>query len=332
MAEEAIIRFLSSKKVKGAYQSEIASSIGFSNSTVSYFLSKLEDKGTITRSRNGKSGYRVWLKGFESNTAMLRFGFVRASEYPFIFDLKAKLESEGYGVYLKPYNDGISLMKDLVSGKIDAGFSPLVTQVVFYAAFRGCFNIVASGASGGGSIMLRRGSTLNEVKAAGSTLASTMEVCLRAYLNENGLNDVKVTHFSDPEDMVRALERGTVEIVSIWEPYCTILEAQGHRRIARFSDYLGDVPCCLMAIGQLSHNQIHDVFMALRDALSKRSYSSEVADRLSKFLKLDAKIVEKSIEEYTFHPEYTFNDITNYLKRIGLEAACSWIFKGLKRI
>jgi len=329
MAEEAIMKFLKERGWRGAFQSEIHEVTGFSKSTVSYFLSKLEAEGKVIRRRDSNLGYRVWLKGFESDTKLLKIGIVKAAEYPFIFEMGSKLESRGYGVYLKIYNDGVALMSDLMTGKIDAGFSPLITQLMFYGASRGRFHIITSGASGGGSIILRGGMDLNDVEKAGSTVASTMDACLKAFLRDEGLNDVEVIYFDSPDSMIEALDRGLIQMLSIWEPYSSILEAKGHKRLARFTDYLGDFPCCVLAVNPMDQDSLNSIIEATKDSLSRKDYSSELI-KLSNLLGVDLKLLRKSLEEYSFHSEFSAKEVKNYLKNVGLEMLSYWALKGLK--
>jgi predicted transcriptional regulator len=328
MPEEAIIRFLRERGSRGALQSEVVEATGYSKSTISHFLTKLESKGIVYRRRERGSGLRVWLKGFESSSKFIRVGMVRAAEYPFIFDFKSRLEEIGYGVHLRVYEDGVSLMSDLVRGRIEVGLSPLITQLVFYAASRGKFKIVASGVSGGGSVILRRGLGLSDVKRAGSTLASTMDACLTAYLREKGLSDVEVVYFDSPQRMVEALERSDVEMLSIWEPYSSMLEVKGHRRLARFNEFMGVFPCCVLALnladGELER-LVADVFV---EALSKREYA-DCASKLGGLIDVEPEIVRRCLAEYEFHPRFEARDVKGYLKSVGLEATTRWIAKAL---
>ncbi|MHC1628604.1 MAG: hypothetical protein ACXQTI_07230 [Candidatus Nezhaarchaeales archaeon] len=323
------MRFLMEKGRRGALQSEISETTGFSKSTISYFLSKLESEGKIVRKREPNVGYRVWLKGFESDSKLLKIGIVRAAEYPFIFELKSRLEDEGFGIYVKVYDDGVALMSDLVVGKINAGFSPLVTQLMFYAASRGRFKIIASGVSGGGSIILRRDVELNDVRIAGSTMASTMDACLKAYLKDKGLSDVEVIYFDNPKSMVEALDKGVVQMLSIWEPYSSLLEMKGHKRIARFTDYLGDFPCCVLAVNPMDEGSFNSIVEALKDVLSRRNYTSEIS-KLSSLLGVDLRLLRKSLKEYVFHSEFTIKEVKDYLKSVGLEMTSSWALRSLR--
>jgi len=328
MSEEAIVRFLRERGSRGALQSEIVEATGYSKSTISYFLTKLESKGVVYRRRERGFGLRVWLKGFESSSRLIRVGMVRAAEYPFIFDFKSRLEEMGFGVHLRVYEDGVSLMSDLVRGRIEIGLSPLITQLVFYAASRGKFKIIASGVSGGGSIVLRRGVALSDVRRAGSTLASTMDVCLAAYLRERGLSDVEVVYFDGPQRMVEALERGDVEMLSIWEPYSSMLESKGHKRLARFNDFMGVFPCCVLALNLADEGLeglVADVFI---EALSKKDHANG-ASKLGGLINVEPEVVRRCLAEYEFHPKFEERDVRGYLKSVGLEATTRWVARAL---
>jgi len=328
MSEEAIIRFLRERGNKGALQSEIVEATGYSKSTISYFLAKLEGEGVVYRRRERGSGLRVWLKGFESPSRLVRVGMVRAAEYPFIFDFKSRLEEMGFSVHLRVYEDGVSLMSDLVRGRIEVGLSPLITQLVFYAASRGKFKIVASGVSGGGSIVLRRGVGLSDVRRAGSTLASTMDACLATYLREEGLSDVEVVYFDGPQRMVEALERGDVEMLSVWEPYSSMLESKGHRRLARFNDFMGVFPCCVLALNLADEELerlVADVFV---EALSRKDYANG-ASKLGGLINVEPEVVRRCLAEYEFHPKFEARDVRGYLKSVGLEATTRWVARAL---
>ncbi len=328
MSEEAIVRFLRERGSRGALQSEIVESTGYSKSTISYFLTKLEKLGLVYRRRERGTGYRVWLRGFESSSKLVKVGIVRAAEYPFIFDFKSRLEDAGLGVHLRVYDDGLSLMSDLVRDRIEVGLSPLITQLIFYAASRGKFKIVASGASGGGSIILRRGLGLSDVKRAGSTLASTMDACLAAYLRERGLSDVEVVYFDSPHHMVEALERGDVEMLSIWEPYSSMLEAKGHKRLARFSDFMDVFPCCVLALNLADEGLEGLVAEAFVDALSKKDHV-DGASKLGDLINVEPELVRRCLAEYEFHPKFEARDVKGYLKSVGLEGTARWIARAI---
>ena len=327
MSEEVIIKFLKERGGRGALQSELVEATGYSKSTISYFLKKLEGKGVVYRRRERGSGFRVWLKGSESSSKLIRVGIVRAAEYPFIFDFKSRLEGRGLGVHLRVYEDGVSLMSDLVRGRIDVGLSPLVTQLVFYAASRGKFKIVASGVSGGGSMILRRGVALGDVRRAGSTLASTMDACLTAYLRERGLSDVEVVYFDGPQRMVEALERGEVEMLSIWEPYSSMLEAEGHKRVARFSEFMGVFPCCVLAMN-LEEELEELVAESLAESLSKKDYV-DYAPKLGSLINAEPGVIRRCLAEYEFHPKFEARDVKDYLRVVGLEATARWATRAL---
>ena len=328
MSEEAIVRFLRERGSRGALQSEVVESTGYSKSTISYFLKKLEERGVVYRRRERGSGFRVWLKGFESSSKLIKVGIVRAAEYPFVFDFKSRLEEVGYGVHLRVYEDGISLMSDLVRGRIEVGLSPLITQLVFYAASRGKFKIVASGVSGGGSIVLRKGVALSDVRRAGSTLASTMDACLAAYLREEGLSDVEVVYFDGPHRMVEALRRGYVEMLSIWEPYSSMLEVEGHRRVARFDEFMGVFPCCVLAMNLADEGLERLVAEALADSLSEKDYA-KYASKLGDLIKAEPEMVRRCLAEYEFHPRFKTRDVEDYLRSAGLETAARWATRAL---
>jgi predicted transcriptional regulator len=306
MAEEAIIKFLRERGGRGALQSELVEATGYSKSTISYF--------------------RVWLKGSESSSKLIRVGLVRAAEYPFVFDFKSRLEERGLGVHLRVYEDGVSLMSDLVKGRIDVGLAPLITQVIFYATSRGKFKIVASGASGGGSIVLRKDIVLSDVRRAGSTLASTMDACLTTYLKEIGLSDVEIAYFDSPKHMVEALERGEVDMLSIWEPYSSMLETKGHKRIVKFNELMDDFPCCVLALNLIDEGLEELLVNVFIDVLSKRDHFDH-ASKLGDLIGVEPTLIRRCLSNYKFHSRFEVRDVRRYLRLVGLEMTSQWVAK-----
>ena len=176
---------------------------------------------------------------------------------------------------------------------------------------------------------LRRDVELNDVRIAGSTMASTMDACLKAYLKDKGLSDVEVIYFDNPKSMVEALDKGVVQMLSIWEPYSSLLEMKGHKRIARFTDYLGDFPCCVLAVNPMDEGSFNSIVEALKDVLSRRNYTSEIS-KLSSLLGVDLRLLRKSLKEYVFHSEFTIKEVKDYLKSVGLEMTSSWALRSLR--
>lgn len=290
-------RVISILKEKGSLpQSELLRLSGLSKSRLSEILSELEKEGIISRRRILGKNLEVSL----SPTRFLRLGIIRAAEYPFIMPFIKKMEDMGYIISVKIYENGIDLTRDLVTGRIDLGFSPVITQLIFSTIF-GNIKIIAGGAKGGGGIV---GKACNKIA---STVMSSMEIW--AF---NEVKDAEIIPSNSPDEMINYLERGIVNGIAIWEPYLSILEKRGYKT-HRFAP----LHCCTLAVrGNLDYEKIKRIY---EEAFSwfKLSMDRWISS-YSNLLNVDYNILKEASKNYEFDEYLDLKEFKNRLKSLGV--------------
>jgi predicted transcriptional regulator len=304
-----------------AYQSDIMRATGFSRATVSEVLADLEGRRMITRMKEGRNFKVVSAAGRARTRGRLRVGFTRAAEYPFLVPLRKALREDGTELEFRVYDNGIAVVRDLSLLRIDVGIAPLVTLFMMHS-LDAPFKIIGPAGSGGSSVMegpkaetpRRRG-----VRAV-CTKMSTMEVLMRSAESRHAIPEIgTIVYAGSPAEIEQALMSGSADVCSIWEPYATMLEARGARRILRYSQ-LPEHVCCAAAAG----NHLGD------RALSKLSKSYAAAmrtfrsDRDSCYAPyaaltgLESSTVRRVEAEYSYPAEMSGDSVANQLRAAGL--------------
>ncbi|EWG07764.1 MAG: marR family transcriptional regulator [Candidatus Aramenus sulfurataquae] len=274
-------------------QSELVRLSGLSKSRVSEILSELEREGLIDKRVLAGKNLEISLK------RSIRIGIIRAAEYPFVIPFYKKLKENGFIPKLVVYENGVELTKDLALGKIEIGFSPVVTQLIFSKAFP--IKIVAGGAKGGAGVV-------GEGCKVGSTVLSSMEVWT---LSE--IKNAQIVPFNSPEEMIRALREGKVGSIAIWEPFFSTLRANGFK----VSHVFEPIHCCTMGVRE-----------GVDDEKIKRIYEEsftwflESKDRwipdYANLLGEDYNVMAKAVQSYTFDSYLDLREVERNLKKSGI--------------
>ncbi len=279
----------------GILQEEITKKYRISKSTVSTVLSKLERDGEVVRKRIAGRSYLIWHVDFSPFPVdgMLRVGILKAIEYPAIFLTREDLDHPQ--IRIKVYPDAFSLTRDMAEGYIDAGCSPLITQVLFSLVYRSIEINAGCGFNGGGVITGNR-----KPKIFGSSELSTMEFALRRFMEMMGISG-EIRYFYSVEKMQDALKRGMVDGIAIWEPYLTDLSPK--YKIIKFEEIFGRYPCCTLG----SHRPISErrefteFLKAYKKAMKQLPERQMEAISLeSKALNIPQKLIEKAFNGYSY--------------------------------
>ena len=285
------------KKVGEIPQSELVKLSGLSKSRLSEILSELEKQGLIERKRSLGKSLNVRL-----SNRFIRLGIIRAAEYPFIIPFVKSLKERGYFVDIVIYENGLKLTKDLVEGKINMGFSPVVTQLIFKRIF-GNFEIIAGGAKGGGGIV---GESL--CNSIGSTSMSSMEIWSLLFNPELDLKS-----YESPEDMINDLEKRKIGAIAIWEPYFTMLSNKGYHVLHKFEA----LHCCTLAVrNELDSEIIKKIY---EDSFSVfLSQKDRWINSYANLLNSDYLIIKESVKNYVFDSYLDLNEVRRNLRKIGV--------------
>ncbi|WP_373468315.1 DUF7343 domain-containing protein [Acidianus infernus] len=290
-------RILSILKERGSLpQTELVKISGMSKSRVSEILNELEKEGIIFRKQLVGKNLIVSL----NKTKFLRLGIINAAEYPFIIPFIKKLREKGVEVEVKIYDNGLQVTKDLVLGKIDMGFSPVISQIIFSKIFD--IKIIAGGAKGGAGIV---GESCN----IGSTVMSSMETWTLAEVR-----NANIIPFNSPQELVKNFETRKVPAIAIWEPYLSILESKGHKVTHIFEPN----HCCTLAIRSSLEDEekIKEIY---EDAFSWFLSSKDrwISD-YSNLLGEDYNIMKKASERYYFDSYLDLKEVYKNLKKMNI--------------
>jgi predicted transcriptional regulator len=290
-------RILSILKERGSLpQTELVKISGMSKSRVSEILNELEKEGIIFRKQLVGKNLIVSL----NETKFLRLGIINAAEYPFIIPFIKKLREKGIEVEVKIYDNGLQVTKDLVLGKIDMGFSPVISQIIFSKIFD--IKIIAGGAKGGAGIV---GESCN----IGSTVMSSMETWTLAEVK-----NANIIPFNSPQELVKNFETKKVPAIAIWEPYLSILESKGHKVTHIFEPN----HCCTLAIRSSLEDEekIKEIYedSFSRFLSSKDRWISDYSNLLGK----DYNIMKKASERYYFDSYLDLKEVYKNLKKTNI--------------
>lgn len=278
------------------YQSELVRATGFSKSRVSEVLSELEKKNLIVRTNVGRNSKIVLKTNIARRGKIIRLGFVRAAEYPFLVPLRNILRERSYQLEFVVRENGIDVMMDLLFARVDAAIAPALTQFVFYSIGTP-LKIIGPAGSGGSSLLTKK--DLPSDARIISTKLSTMELFLRSCLNLCLLHSRETVYARSPEEIVNSMLKRRVDAAFVWEPYATYLESLGYSRIARYTD-IGDHICCILSA---------------RSDLPRRKLDM-LKERLVESIELFVREPERYAEPYSliagYPPKYIINSLKEY--------------------
>ena len=304
-----------------AYQSDIMRATGFSRATVSEVLSGLEERRMITRTKEGRNLKVVSVAGRARAGGRLRLGFTRAAEYPFLVPLRRFLREDGVELDFRVYDNGIAVARDLSLLRIDIGIAPLVTLFMMHS-LDAPFKIIGPAGSGGSSVLEspkhKRGRP-DGVRAV-CTKMSTMEVLMRSAESRHAIPEIgRIAYAGSPLEIERTLLSGSADVCSIWEPYATMLEARGARRVLRYSE-LPEHVCCAAAAG----NHLGDRLLSKLSRRYSAAMSAFRSDRESCYAAyaalsgLESSTVRRVEGEYSYPVEMSSGSVAAQLRAAGL--------------
>jgi predicted transcriptional regulator len=304
-----------------AYQSDIMRATGFSRGTLSEVLSSLEKRKMIRRLKEGRNSKIVYVAARPRGRSRLRLGFTRAAEYPFLVPLKKVLREEGLELDFRVYDNGVSVARDLSMLRIDVGIAPLITLFMAHS-LDAPFKIIGPAGSGGSSVLEspRRRSARREGVRAVCTKMSTMEMLMRSAESHHAIPEIgTLTYAGSPAEIESALMRGSADICSVWEPYATMMEARGAKRILRYSE-LSEHVCCAAAAG----NHLGDRVLSKLTksyAASMRAFRrdrSSYSTAYAALAGLDSTTVRRVEAEYSYPDGLSGDSVIGQLKAAGL--------------
>ncbi|MDA4118454.1 MAG: hypothetical protein OK455_08945 [Thaumarchaeota archaeon] len=327
-AESETLQILS--KNGEVYQSDIVRATGFSKATVSEVLASLEERKIIRKVIVGRSSKIVLVAGSRKVGRRLRLGFTRAAEYPFLVPLRNALKEDGVSLDYSIYDNGLGVARDLSLLLIDVGIAPILTLFMAHA-LEAPFKIIGPAGSGGSSVLESPKSSPrpDEGMRAVCTKMSTMELLMRSAANYHMIPEVgSLTYAASANEISRMLISGRAHVCSIWEPYATLLEARGAKRVLRYSD-ISDHVCCAVAAG-------NHLGRALLSRFSKR-YSATLEEfrrdkdaytaSYAALTGLESSTVRRVSKEYSYPAELSADSVVKQLQAAGMTLPAPTSFK-----
>ena len=334
--EQALLDILKEQSGE-AFQSELVRISGFSRSRVSEVLSEMQRNGLLSKFPVGigknfsvvldanlkeRNNHAKWRR---KKKKIIRLGFTRAAEYPFVIPFRRLLRNKlDLVLELRIYPNGIDVTRDLSLLRLDLCISPVLTQFMF-RSLGSPIKIIAPAGSGGSSLLVsKKGHAKREAefKIASSKL-STMELLMRSSVNEDVLPRMgSVVYSSSPEEIMKGATSRSVDAACIWEPYASILLAGkkgDFTRAIRYSD-LGEHLCCALAAG----NHLEGTFLEKVRRIFLESLEQYDASRDSfiapyaTLTDFDRKTLGLVSSEYSYPVELDSNMISHQFERAGL--------------
>ena len=330
---QAVLKVLEAVGEDGVAQSDLVKLTGFSKSTVSYVVSRLEAEGMVVR-RRLKGEVRAWLsrQAPREPGSLLRVGFIKALEYPFVIPLREKLKELGFTVDLKAYASGLRIVEDLVRGRLELAMAPFVTQLVYQALVGGLAFLITA-ARGGASLLVPKGlASLEELRGCRvfSTSMSSMESFALASLRLHGVEEREVTfsYASSPEELCRALEEGGC--ASLWEPYATMMERRGLWRAVDYLELLDEPICCVVSTSHRLAEDLEKVAKALVEAYDEfRGFKDSYLEAYASLLSYPTSLAKEAAKRLNFDHSLSFNEGYATLTKLGLRNLTPHLKKAL---
>ena len=304
-----------------AYQSDIVRATGFSRATVSEVLASLEKRKMVMRLKEGRNSKVVYVGSPRRSGNRLKLGFTRAAEYPFLVPLKRMLREDGLELDFRVYDNGVSVARDLSLLRIDIGIAPLITLFMMHS-MDAPFKIIGPAGSGGSSVLEGPKSRVahREGVSAVCTKMSTMEMLMRSAEIQHAIPDIEtLTYAGSPSEIGRALMSGSADMCSIWEPYATMLESRGAKRVLRYSE-LSEHVCCAAAAGNhLGDRVLSRLYKRYAASMGvfrrdRGSYTSAYAALSG----LESSTVRRVESEYSYPVELSGDSVVSQLRAAGL--------------
>ena len=239
-------------------------------------------------------------------------------------------EESDLDLRFRVYENGIGVSRDLASQRIDIGIAPLITVFVMHS-LDAPFKIIGPAGSGGASVMRsprsseRDGERLNAV----CTRLSTMEILMRSAESRHDIQEIgKLAYADGPSQIASALMSGTADVCTIWEPYATLLEARGAKRVIRYSD-MPDHICCVAAVG----NHLGERLLARLSRTYSASMTAFKRDKESSVSAyaalsgLDPATLRRSAAEYSYEVELSSDAAEGQMRGAGLVVPSPSSFK-----
>ncbi|MBU5467142.1 aliphatic sulfonate ABC transporter substrate-binding protein [Virgibacillus sp. MSJ-26] len=231
--------------------------------------------------------------------------------------LDEKLESRGYDVEWKEFQEGPALVEALNAGSIDIGRTGN-SPVIFAQAAEASFVILAAGKSKfhGSGILVRENSNIKQIKdlkgkEIGFAKGSSSHFLLVKALEQDGLNyeDI-IPAFLTPGDARVAFEQGNIDAIVVWDPFTASTEINSDGKMLVNGEGLSTDRDFFIATESfaVAHADIAD--MIINEVTESSEWANNNHDDLILMLAPILNIDEESIQMAVERRTYGVDDIT----------------------
>jgi predicted transcriptional regulator len=260
---------------------------------------------TVSRGRNK----HIYLNKTTEKRKRTVIGIIRASEYLFLPFLVKKLRLQGYNVEVRVYNEGLTLTRHIAEGIIDMGYSPLITQLLYYR-FIPTYRIIYGGVYGGAGILSNPKAVSDK---GGSTPISTMETCIKSYDS-----NIDVTYYYSGEEILDALSRGKIKIGAVWEPYLSYGIKSGYKLEARCSDLIAPY-CCTLAVNKEFLEEEARLRAIVESSLEDYSKNPlRMASWYARLTRTPLSLLKRVYGSYIVSGNVERNEVSRMLNKVGM--------------
>ncbi|MEM3226808.1 MAG: ArsR family transcriptional regulator [Thermoplasmata archaeon] len=283
-------------------QRELWQALKISRSYLSELLKDLEKDGLISRKKVSERTVIVSI----NRSKIIRVGVLKASEYAAVYLTAHDLTD--LHIELLLYNNGLEELTALETGKIDIAFAPIVSGFMLHIVDEHLV-ITSACARGGSGIVYHKQSG-----DIGSTMFSTMDLKSRIY---SGYHVEKIKYFDSPEEMISNFKNNKINALAIWEPYYSMLKGKNKKILE------SNKICCGALVLRdsidehikLFLNKFKENSLLLKDG--KRW--AEAAKLMQQKLKINIKIILKSLKSYNFDTLISEKDIRDAIANFGIK-------------
>lgn len=313
-SEKRIIDVLEDAGPQGVVQGELPRILGLSKSWVSEILSSLERRGIVVRMRGPGKTLIVKLSKYADpyHGKTISVGLVPSIEYLPLSLMMKKLKDRGFMVEISLKRSVVDVATSFMRGELHIAYLPIYTLAVM-SQLGARFRVLGAAALGGASIVGHRVSDPGITRIFTSAL-STMEVLTMAYSRSS---NISTGYYKDPEEIIGKIYGESGAAAILWEPYSTIAEARGLKKIP-LSNILGEYHCCLLVARDNIHEDVAEGIMKAHvESIEAIRGNMGVASHIfSEIVGLEPHIIERASNEYI----YTYHIDRKLLREIASRA------------
>jgi NitT/TauT family transport system substrate-binding protein len=239
-----------------------------------------------------------------------RLGYLPAVGHVLNFVAKEKgfFEQEGLDVELFQFTNSGEGLNAIKSGKLEAGAFGTAAPQTFIA--KGTPFVAIAGMQSEGHGVITKPENVDQFKTiqgfTGKKIATvrlaTGDAVWRYALTQAGIdwkNQVTIQELDSPAAVIEAVKKGAADAGLVWVPFTEMAQQQGLTIAQWSSEYMSQHVCCRVVALEDSLKANNEAYVRYNRAII-RAYDfytnnhAETVDILSKYVKIDKKLIEEA--------------------------------------